>query len=390
MAERVGIGIIGMGWMGQVHSRSYRAIGDRFWDSGIRPELVICADEVESRAHDGVHRFGFTNHTTRWREVIDHPGVDVVNVTSPNFMHLTMATAAVDAGKHVFCEKPVGRGPEETAQIAAAAERAGVLSFVGFNYRWAPLVQYARQLIRDGKLGTLTHYRGRFLVGYASNPHGVLSWRFDRDLAGMGATGDLMSHVIDMAHSMAGPIGRVVGNRHTFIAERPLATPGEGTHFSVSTGGPKGVVTNEDYSGALVQFANGVQGTFEVCRIISGSKCQMAFEVHGTAGALSWDFERMNELMVCLPGGGESDHDGFARIASGPEHPHHARFAPGPAVGLGYDDLKAIEAHEFLQSIVRGEQGEPGLGDALEVARVQAAIARSWEGGGWEGVGEIP
>ena len=108
----------------------------------------------------------------------------------------------------------------------------------------------------------------------------------------------------------------------------------------------------------------------------------MAFEVHGTAGALSWDFERMNELMVCLPGGGESDHDGFARIASGPEHPHHARFAPGPAVGLGYDDLKAIEAHEFLQSIVRGEQGEPGLGDALEVARVQAAIARSWEGGG--------
>ena len=248
MAERVGIGIIGMGWMGQVHSRSYRAIGDRFWDSGIRPELVICADEVESRAHDGVHRFGFTNHTTRWREVIDHPGVDVVNVTSPNFMHLTMATAAVDAGKHVFCEKPVGRGPEETAQIAAAAERAGVLSFVGFNYRWAPLVQYARQLIRDGKLGTLTHYRGRFLVGYASNPHGVLSWRFDRDLAGMGATGDLMSHVIDMAHSMAGPIGRVVGNRHTFIAERPLATPGEGTHFSVSTGGPKGVVTNEDYS----------------------------------------------------------------------------------------------------------------------------------------------
>ena len=392
MAREVGVGVIGMGWMGQVHSRSYRTMQDRFWDSEIQPRLIICADEVESRAQQCSNRFGFAEHTTDWQKVIDHPGVEVVNVTSPNFLHKRMATAAAEAGKHVFCEKPVGQNPQETAQIAAVAERAGVISCVGFNYRWAPLVQYARQLIRDGRLGSLTHYRGRFFAGYASNPEGVLSWRFDRDLAGLGSLGDLMSHVIDMAHSLAGPIAKVVGNRHTFIGERPLAIPGEGTHFSVGGGGPKGPVTNEDYVGALVQFANGAQGSFEVDRILSGSKCQMAFEVHGTLGALRWDFERMNELMLHLPGEGDGGggQDGFCRIASGPQHPHHERFAPGPAVGLGYDDLKAIEAFQFLQSIHKGEQGEPSLGDALEVARVQAAIIRSWNGGGWEGVSDIP
>ena len=393
MAREVGVGVIGMGWMGQVHSRSYRTIQDRFWDSEIQPRLVICADEVESRALQSCSRFGFAEHTTDWQKVIDHPAVDVVNVTSPNFLHKRMVTAAAEAGKHVLCEKPVGQNPQETAQIAAVAERAGVLSFVGFNYRWAPLVQYARQLVNDGKLGTLTHYRGRFLVGYAANPDAVLSWRFDRDLAGLGALGDLMSHVVDMAHSLAGPIARVVGNRHTFIAERPLATPGEGTHFSVGgSGGPRGQVTNEDYVSALVQFANGAQGTFEVDRILSGSKCQMAFELHGTRGALSWDFERMNELMLHLPGEGEVEleADGYSRITSGPQHPHHERFAPGPGVGLSYDDLKAIEAFQFLQSIHNGELGEPSLGDALEVARVQAAIIRSWDRGGWEGIGEIP
>ena len=393
MAREVGVGVIGMGWMGQVHSRSYRTMQDRFWDSEIQPRLVICADEVESRARQSCSRFGFAEHTTDWQKVIDHPAVEVVNITSPNFLHKRMVTAAAEAGKHVFCEKPVGQGPEETAQIAASAERAGVLSFVGFNYRWAPLVQYARQLVTDGRLGALTHYRGRFLVGYAANPEAVLSWRFDRDLAGLGALGDLMSHVIDMAHSLAGPIARVVGNRHTFITERPLATPGVGTHFSVGSGGPGGQVTNEDYVGALVQFADGAQGTFEVDRILSGSKCQMAFELHGTKGALRWDFERLNELMLFLPGdggGGEPETDGFSRITSGPQHPHHERFAPGPAVGLGYDDLKAIEAFQFLQSIHKGEPGEPNLGDALEVARVQAAIIRSWESGAWEGIGDIP
>ena len=156
--------------MGTVHSRAYLAAADRFRDSGIRAKLVVCADEVEERAREAQQRFGFERYTTRWQDVIADPQVQVVNIATPNYMHLEVVTAAVAAGKHVFCEKPVGKDPAETAEIERLAREAGVLTFVGYNYRWSPMVQYARQLIRDGKLGKLTHFRGRFLAGYASNP----------------------------------------------------------------------------------------------------------------------------------------------------------------------------------------------------------------------------
>ena len=385
MARTIGVGVIGFGWMGMAHSRSYRQIPHRFHDSGIQPRLVLCADEVEVRARQAESLFGFERYTTDWQQVIADSDVEVVDITTPNFMHSEIVRAAAGAGKHIFCEKPVGRNPQETADIEAAARQAGVLSFVGYNYRWAPLVQYAQQLIQQGQLGELTHYRGRFFTGYAKNPHGVLSWRFQRELAGLGTLGDLISHAADMAHLIAGPIKCVVGNRETFIPQRPLATPGEGTHFSIRTEGPMGDVTNEDYAGALVQFANGAHGTLEACRIINGPKCQMAFEVNGTHGALSWDFERMNELDLYLPDD-DGSHDGYTRIVGGPEHPFHARFNPGPGIGLGYEDLKVIEMYQFLKSVVDGIQGEPGFAEALAVANVQAAIQRSWRTECWENV----
>ena len=385
MARTIGVGVIGFGWMGMAHSRSYRQIPHRFHDSGIQPRLVLCADEVEVRARQAESLFGFERYTTDWQQVIADSDVEVVNITTPNFMHSEIVRAAAGAGKHIFCEKPVGRNPQETADIEAAARLAGVLSFVGYNYRWAPLVQYAQQLIQQGQLGELTHYRGRFFTGYAKNPHGVLSWRFQRELAGLGTLGDLISHVADMAHLISGPIKCVVGNRETFIPQRPLATPGEGTHFSIRTEGPMGDVTNEDYAGALVQFANGAHGTLEACRIINGPKCQMAFEVNGTHGALSWDFERMNELDLYLPDD-DGSHDGYTRIVGGPEHPFHARFNPGPGIGLGYEDLKVIEMYQFLKSVVDGVQGEPGFAEALAVANVQTAIQRSWRTECWENV----
>jgi predicted dehydrogenase len=384
MAQAIGIGVIGMGWMGAVHSRSYRQISDRFADSGINPRLVVCADDVEARAREARQRFGFEKETTRWQEVIADPAVQVVNIAAPNYLHRTIAEAAARAGKHVFCEKPVGRSPADTAAIERAAREAGVLTFVGYNYRWAPLVQYARQMIASGELGQLTHYRGRFFAGYGSNPHSVLSWRFEEGLAGLGTLGDLMSHVIDMAQSLAGPVKEVVGNRATFIAQRPLATAGEGTHFTVRTDGPFGQVTNEDYVGVLARFASGAHGSLEACRVIQGPQCQMAFEVHGTRGALAWDFERMNELWMCRVADGTPTT--YRRVLSGPEHPSHARFNPAPATGLGYDDLKVIEAYQFLKAIVDGRQGEPGFREALSVANVQTAVGRSWESGRWESV----
>jgi predicted dehydrogenase len=390
MNHEIGIGVIGMGWMGMVHSRAYRQAADRFLGNAAarraRPRLVICADDVAARAKLGQETFGFEHFTTDWREVANHPEVQAVNITAPNFLHLEMARAVTAAGKHLFCEKPVGRTPEETAEIEALARQAGVRSFVGFNYRWAPLVQYTRQLLDEGKLGKLTHFRGRFFSMYGSNPYGLLTWRFDYEKAGLGVLGDILSHVVDMAHFLVGPIRRVVSRRHTFIAERPLSIPGAGTHFSVGKAGdPTGQVTNEDYVSALAEFENGVQGTLESCRAIYGPKCEMSFEINGTRGAVKWNFERMNELQLYLPD--ESGvHDGFTTLLAGPRYPFHGYFNPGDGIGIGYEDLKAIEAYQFLQSIVDGKEAAPSFADALALANVQSAMIRSWESGTWEEV----
>ena len=388
MAQEIGVGIIGMGWMGTVHSRAYLQAAERFHDSGIRPKLVVCADDVEARAKEARERFGFERSTTRWQDVLADPDVQIVNVATPNYMHLAVVKDAAAAGKHIFCEKPVGKDPSETVQIERIARQAGVLTFVGYNYRWAPLIQYAQQLIREGRLGMLTHFRGRFFAGYASNPQGVLSWRFQREFSGSGVLGDLMSHVVDMGLMLAGPIQRVVGNQKTYFRQRPLVMPGAGTHFSVGGGGPLGDVTNEDYASALVQFANGVQGSLEVCRVIQGHKCQFAFEIEGTEGALSWDLERMNELQIFSPDK-DGTHDGFTRIVSGPQHGLHARFNPGAGVGLSYEDLKTIEAYQFLKSVADRRQGEPGFLEALRVAEVLAAIEGSLQTQSWQEIKPI-
>ncbi|MCH2539411.1 MAG: Gfo/Idh/MocA family oxidoreductase [Anaerolineales bacterium] len=385
MTKTIGIGILGMGWMGEVHSRCYLLAADRFREKGFNPRLVVCAESFEARARAGQERFGFERYTTDWKDVINDPEVQAVNITTPNALHREMALAAAAAGKHIFCEKPVGLDPYQVAEIELAAREAGVRSGVGYNYRWAPVVQYARQMISEGKIGAITHYRGRFLVGYARNPNGVLSWRFEREHSGLGTLGDLMSHVVDMAHMIAGPIKRVVSSRETFIKERPLATPGEGTHFTVSEGGPMGPVTNEDYVGALANFANGAYGSLEACRVVNGPACELAFEVNGTEGAISWDFERMNELSVYLPDS-EGAHKGYTSVISSPEHPFHGNFNPGWALGLGYEDLKVIEIAQFMESVMSGEQGEPGFAEALAVADVNAAMMRSWDSDKWEDV----
>ena len=386
MTRTIGIGVIGMGWMGEAHSRSYRAIPDRFYESGIQPRLMVCADAVAARAQSAQQRFGFERSTTDWRTVIADPAVEVVDVAAPNGMHLEINRAAAQAGKHIFCEKPVGKNPQETLQSAAAAREAGVLTFVGYNYRWAPVVQYARELIAAGKLGRLTHYHGRFLNGYASDPNGFLSWRFQQE-QGLGTLGDLMSHVIYMAHMLAGPIARVTADQETFIRRRPIPQPGSGTHYDVgSSDGPMGDVTNEDYVSALVHFENGARGMLEACRVITGAKCDMSFEIHGTKGAIKWTMERMNELQLDWRNDANPAEDGYTTILSGPAHPYHRHFNPGWGVNIGYDDLKVIEAYSFLSSVVAGRQGEPGFAEAAAVARVQQAIIRSWDSERWERV----
>ena len=389
MKDHVGIGVIGMGWMGQVHARGYLQAPLRFPDLALQPRLVICSDNVAERAESAKQALGFESSTTDWREVINHPNVQIVSITTPNHLHVEISKVAAAAGKHIMCEKPVGRYPSETAEIEATAREAGILTFVGFNYRWTPLVQHARKLIQAGELGDLTHFRGRFFSMYGSNPYGLMSWRFDKNVAGYGVLGDIMAHTVDMALFMAGSIKRVSSTAHTFITERPLPIPGKGTHYSVGQAGdPTGEVTNEDYAGALVEFENGARGTLEVSRTIFGPKNEFAFELNGTQGAVKWDFERMNELQLYLPGEAKI-HDGFVRLVGGDQYPYHGNFNPGEGSGLGYEDLKTIEAYEFLKSVAAGQQATPGFTEVLEVAKVHDAMIRSWDSGTWEDVRDI-
>jgi len=375
-----------MGWMGEGHSRAYRLVSDRFVERGIAARLVACADADAGRATAAQSRFGFERATTDWHDVVADPAVEAVSITAPNDTHLEVIRAALERGKHVMCEKPVGRTPAETLEAAELARRHGsLMTFVGYNYRWAPVVQHAAALIVSGAIGDLTHYRGRFLNGYASDPDGVLSWRFRAD-QGYGTLSDLLSHAIDMAHLLAGPIDSVVGDRETFVRTRPLPRPG-GTHYDTAgPDDPRGDVSNEDYVGALVRFGGGARGTLEACRVITGSQCDLAFEVHGTNGALAWTFERMNELRYFRRDRVSPTETGWTIELSGPAHPLHRSFNPGWGVGLGFDDLTVIEVAQFLESVVSGVQGRPSFEDAAAVAHVQEAIAASWDSGGWQTV----
>jgi predicted dehydrogenase len=387
VTRTVGVGVIGMGWMGEVHSRSYRLVADRFHDRGIAARLVACADTDAGRAEAARERFGFERATTDWRDVVADPAVEAISVTAPNDAHLAVVRAALAAGKPVLCEKPVGRTPDETLEAAQLARDSGLITFVGYNYRWAPVVQRAHDLIAAGDIGRLTHYRGRFLNGYAKDPNGVLSWRFLGE-HGFGTLSDLLSHAIDMAHFLAGPIREVVGNRATFIPDRPLPRLG-GTHYDrAGPDDPRGAVTNEDYVGALVRFTNGAQGTLEACRVITGSQCDLGFEAHGTDGALAWTFERMNELRRFRRSDAVPVDDGWTVELSGPAHPFHRAFNPGWGTGLGFDDLVVVEAAEFLRAVATGQPASPSFEDAAAVARVQGAIIASWASGGWEPVAD--
>ncbi len=385
MSREVRIGLIGFGWMGQTHSRSYRNVPVYFPDADINPRLVAVADIVPDRINLALSNFGYERGTQDWREIVESDDIDVVDITAPNSMHEELVEAAAAAGKHIFCEKPVGFEPSATAAIEAAARHSGAITGCGYNYRWVPMVQYTKQLIDAGRFGDLTHYRGRFFSMYGRDRLGLLTWRFLQDEAGYGALTDIMSHAIDMALHLAGPIARVVSTKNIFVKERPLPTPGEGTHYDVGKpGDPTGTVTNEDYVGALVEFENGVRGTLEADRSVFGPQSSMAFEINGSRGAAGWDHEKLNQLRLYLSE--EQPNDGFIEVLAGDAFPHQGNIVPGGGNSLGYEDMKLIEALEYLKAVVERRPHHPGFDDALAVASVMDAMVRSWSSGSWENV----
>ena len=386
MAREIGIGTVSLGWMGQLHTRAYRRLLDHYPECELRPRLVIAADAVEERARDAADRLGYEGWTTDWREVVEHPEVEAVSIAAPNYLHREVAVAAARAGRHIWLEKPCGRYPSETYDIGKAVGEAGVMSMIGLMYRHAPVVEYAKEIIAAGEIGEITHYRGYFLADYAADPNGALTWRYKLGGAGLGVLGDIMPHSVDMAQNLIGPIVGVSAQRETFIRTRPEVPEGMGTgHFTVE-GGTRGTVENEDYASGLVRFENGARGTMESSRTCVGPHVRNGFEVNGTRGALSWDFQRLNELELYRTDG--TGDRGYRTVYAAPGMGDFDRFQPGAGISMGYDDLKVAEAERFLSSIADGRQRAASIHEIVSTMRVVDAMDRSCETGGWERVGD--
>lgn len=381
------IAVLGLGWMGQAHSRSALRIPSLFPDRNFDPILMVCADTDPIRRERAQSDFGFRRVTDDWLSAATADDVDAVWVTAPNMLHLPMIEAATAAGKAVFSEKPIGGKPEQTVRAWELAQSAGVATGVGYNYLWSPLVMHAREMIQSGELGTITHYRGRFLSMYGSDPMGLLTWRFIINEAGYGVTSDILSHSISMAQFLVGDIDEVVGMRNTTITHRPLPT-GAASHYGRGRPeDPVGPVENEDFASMLCRFTDGATGTFEVSRTVVGPESQNAFEVYGTMGALAWNLERMNELQCYRAAGGKED--GYTTVFGGDRFPYHGAFVPGQANSIGFEDLVAIEDLAFMECVSTGQRYSPGFAEAVDVVSVQQALINSWDSRTWERVRDL-
>ena len=389
----IGVGLISVGWMGKLHSRAYQAIPLVYPELKIRPRLIHAADTAADRAEYARDVLGYAQGSTDYRAVLADPDVDIVSICAPNLLHKEIGIAAAQAGKPFWIEKPVGRDAIDTAAVAAAAQAAGVATSIGYNYRNAPAVERARQLIAGGELGRITNVRAVFFNGYASEPNGALSWRFKKDLAGSGALGDLLSHVVDLVQYVLGPITDVSGLLSTIHKQRPILPMGQATHFAVIENGELGEVENDDYAAALVRFsadspAAGAVGTLEASRVIVGPQCGLGFEIYGTEGSVRWNFEQMNELQLAI--GRTGPNQGYTTILGNAAQGDYAAFQPGPGNAMGYDDLKVIEAKKFLVAVTGGEQRNSTIEEALADANVISAVAASAVDGQWHKVPEVP
>lgn len=378
--QPLGVAVIGFGWMGQVHARSYARVPHHYPQLALTPEPVLVVDAESDRQADAVERYGFQSATDRWQDVLTDDRIQAVSVTAPNFLHREIGTAVAEAGKHLWIEKPVGLSATDARAVAAAVSASGVQSTVGFNYRNAPAVEHARELIASGAVGRVTNARFRLFADYAAHPYGALSWRFERAKGGSGVLGDLVSHGVDLARYLLGEVDSLVADTAVFIDQRPRPT-GAGSHFAIAEGGELGPVENEDYLNCLLRFTSGARGSLESSRVSVSDQCNYGFEIHGTRGALSWDFRRMGELAVSA--GRDYLDQGVSTVFVGPAHGALAAFQPAAGVAMGYDDLKVIEAAAFLESITDGKPRGASIADAVHSAEildamVQSAADRSW------------
>lgn len=380
----VGVGVVGLGWMGRLHARSYRALPERYPELRVAPRLVVAADALEETRRAAVDHLGFARASADWRDVVTGPDVDVVSICAPNALHREIALATAEVGKPFWIEKPMGVGRADSEAIARAAAERRLPTAVGFNYRHVPALAHARELVRTGALGRVTNVRVWLLADYAAAADAPLTWRYDRARAGSGVVGDLLSHGADLVQHLLGRITEVTATTSTFITQRPVPTRLGVGHGGHEVGDELGPVENEDHVAALVRLGSGVVGTLEASRVAHGPRAEYVVEVYGTRGSVRWKFERLNELRVA------DERGGYRTVMAGPGHGEFARFQPGAGTSMGFDDLKVVEAALFLRSVLTGEQHAPAAADGWAAAEVAEAIVASAADGRWHRVPPVP
>ena len=372
--REIGIGLIGTGFMGQAHALAYTNAASVLGGS-LRPVLQRVADVSGPAAMAFAAQYGFRSCGTAWREVVADPAVGIVCITTPNTLHREIALAAASAGKHIHCEKPLAPDAREALEMTEAAEATGVRTQVGFNYLKNPVLKLAREMIAGGELGEITGFRGIHAEDYMIDPESPFSWRLEKE-GGPGALADLGSHIIAMARFLVGPIESLTADLETVVASRP-ESKGAGKRRRVEV---------NDAARLIVRFARGCRGSLEASWVATGRKMHLAFEVSGSKGSLVFTQERLNELLFYKVGG-DPRHAGFTRIEAGPQHPPYGRFCVAAGHQLGFNDLKVIEAAEFLAAIAGGPAAGPDFREAYEVQKVVDAAVAASEAGGWRKVG---
>ncbi len=387
MGERpgLGVGMVGYAFMGKAHSFGWRT-APRAFDLPLDPRMSVLVGRSAPRAQAAATELGWAEVSTDWRTLLDRDDIDLIDICTPGDSHAEIAIAALRAGKHVLCEKPLANSVAEAKEMVAAAAAApeGVKAMVGFNYRRVPAARLARDMIAGGRLGAVRQVRAVYLQDWIVDPEFPLVWRLRKELAGSGALGDIGAHIIDLAQFMIGQrITEVTAMAETFVKQRPLPSMAAG--LSATGSAERGSVTVDDAALFLARFTDGIIGTFEATRFATGRKNQLRIEVNGSAGSLVFDVETMNELLY-YDGSDNPEVAGFRRIlVTEPGHPYLSGWWP-PGHVLGWDHTFVHEIADLVAAIGNDTDPAPSFADGLAVQQVLDAVVISAESGRWQSV----
>ena len=389
MTKVMNVAMIGGGFMGKAHAMAYAAMPMFFWPAPAIPHRKVVVDITDGAAEVARQRFGFDEASSDWRSVVARPDIDVVDICTPNNVHAEIAIAAAAAGKHIICEKPLARTVDEARAMAAAVKKAGVIHMVAFNYRRTPAVALARKYIDEGRIGRILNFRGTYLQDWSADENGPLSWRFQKKIAGSGSVGDIATHVVDLAHYLAGPIAAVNALTRTYVKTRPIQQGGVDKlgASEKSAGAERAEVDVDDEVVSMLKFESGAIGSLEATRNAWGRNNYITLEIHGTKGSIAFNYERRDELQVMFADD-PADARGFRTVYTGPAHPYGSGLWPIPGLGIGYSETKIVECHDFFSAIASGKQPSPNFDDGLACELVADALLRSGETGLWESVGK--